>query len=160
MWRRYLTIFAVSLSVSGGVRPDPHPYEVVLVGGSDGSGTRAVVSLLQRMGVEMIIDDPVTNDLHAAEVGGWPAVVRPLLEAIQRTEGPRHSRDDDCWSIPFPPAPEHPNLPPHRLAETQAAVHRLIELVGRRAQTRTFGIKAPVSMALLPFMVQATATVR
>ena len=55
----------------------------LLVGGSDGSGTRSVVDLLQSLGVTMVIDDTGTNDVHGAEMvngKGWPDVVRPVLK--------------------------------------------------------------------------------
>ena len=53
----------------------------MIVGGTDGSGTRGVVALLERMGVGVVYDDPVSKDVHAAEVGGWPAIVAPLVRA-------------------------------------------------------------------------------
>ena len=55
---------------------------VLVVGGSDGSGTRSVVALLEKLGVFMVVDDRGTNDVHAEEMGGWPPVVRPVLEAM------------------------------------------------------------------------------
>ena len=55
---------------------DKKPNAVVVVGGSDGSGTRSVVALLEKLGVFMVVDDRGTNDVHAAEMGGWPPVVR------------------------------------------------------------------------------------
>ena len=55
---------------------------MLVVGGSDGSGTRSVVALLEKLGVFMVVDDRGTNDVHAEEMGGWPPVVRPVLEAM------------------------------------------------------------------------------
>ena len=51
-----------------------------MVGGTDGSGTRSIVALLQSLGVRMVIDDTGTNDVHAAVMGGWPPVVLPALK--------------------------------------------------------------------------------
>lgn len=55
----------------------------IVVGGTDGSGTRAVVTLLSNLNVLMVKDDACTFDVHAGEMGGWPPVVRRAL---------RHSR--------------------------------------------------------------------
>ncbi len=55
----------------------------LIVGGSDGSGTRGVVALLQRLRVPMVVEDRGTMDVHGSPYmvqGGWPAVVRPVLE--------------------------------------------------------------------------------
>jgi hypothetical protein len=35
-----------------------------------------VVALLEKLGVFMVVDDRGTNDVHGAEMGGWPPVVR------------------------------------------------------------------------------------
>lgn len=55
----------------------------LIVGGTDGSGTRGVVALLQRLKVPMVIEDDSTMDVHGAPYmveGGWPMVVRPVIE--------------------------------------------------------------------------------
>jgi hypothetical protein len=66
---------------------------VLVVGGSDGSGTRSVVALLEKLGVFMIVDDRGTNDVHAEEMGGWPPVVKPVLSAM-------HSANFDLAAVP------------------------------------------------------------
>lgn len=45
---------------------------VLIVGGTDGSGTRRVVQILTELGVKMVSEDPETYDIHADLVGGWP----------------------------------------------------------------------------------------
>lgn len=55
----------------------------LIVGGTDGSGTRGVVALLQRLKVDMVVEDGGTLDVHGAPYmakGGWPQVVRPVVE--------------------------------------------------------------------------------
>ena len=52
---------------------------ILVVGGTDGSGTRRVVQLLTRLGVTVVSEDPETFDLHADLLGGWPEVVTPVL---------------------------------------------------------------------------------
>lgn len=54
----------------------------LIVGGTDGSGTRGVVALLQRLKVPMVVEDKGTMDVHGAPYmvkGGWPEVVRPVI---------------------------------------------------------------------------------
>jgi len=52
---------------------------VLIVGGTDGSGTRSVVQFLTLLGVSMVSEDPETYDIHADLVGGWPEIVRPVI---------------------------------------------------------------------------------
>lgn len=55
----------------------------LVVGGTDGSGTRSVVALLQRLRVPMVVEDGGTMDVHGSPYmvkGGWPMVVRPVLD--------------------------------------------------------------------------------
>lgn len=61
----------------------------LIVGGTDGSGTRGVVALLERLKVPMIIEDGGTLDVHGAPYmakGGWPQVVRPVLAWSRGTD--------------------------------------------------------------------------
>lgn len=55
----------------------------LIVGGTDGSGTRGVVDLLERLKVPMIVEDTSTKDVHGSPYmakSGWPAVVRPVVQ--------------------------------------------------------------------------------
>lgn len=57
---------------------------VLIVGGTDGSGTRAFVDTLSSIGVPIIADDPNTFDIHASMMFqklGWPKLVTTILEA-------------------------------------------------------------------------------
>jgi len=134
--------------------------DLLVVGGVDGSGTRGVVALLERLGVPFVYDDHVSLDVHGAEMGGWPAVVQPLLEAA-RLGTPGRSCDAPP---PFPPKPT--DLP---LAVSSAATSALSHLIRASAVKRrllppatstrgpeslpTLGIKAPVSMAVVPSLL-------
>lgn len=53
---------------------------MLVVGGSDGSGTRRVVWLLAVLGVRMVAEDSHTYDIHANSIGGWPSIVTPVIE--------------------------------------------------------------------------------
>lgn len=64
-----------ALSTSAVVSKD----NVLVVGGTDGSGTRRVVQLLTKLGVTVVSEDPETYDIHADLFGGWPNVVTPVL---------------------------------------------------------------------------------
>lgn len=73
-------LLRMSLESQPGLIREPVP---LIVGGTDGSGTRGVVALLQQLRVPMAIEDRGTMDVHGAPYmveGGWPAVVRPVLE--------------------------------------------------------------------------------
>lgn len=52
---------------------------MLVVGGTDGSGTRRVVQILTLLGVTMVSEDPETYDIHGDAVGGWPTVVAPVI---------------------------------------------------------------------------------
>ncbi len=36
-----------------------------------------------QLGVNMVVDDRGTNDVHADEMGGWPPVVKPVLSVTK-----------------------------------------------------------------------------
>lgn len=57
----------------------PSAGNILVVGGTDGSGTRRVVQLLAKLGVTVVSEDPETYDIHADLFGGWPNVVTPVL---------------------------------------------------------------------------------
>ena len=70
---------------------------VLIVGGTDGSGTRAVVDTLGSLGVTIVADDDQTMDIHASALfrkQGWPALVTTFLDA---TGG---SLTDDFETLP------------------------------------------------------------
>lgn len=131
---------------------------VLVVGGTDGSGTRRVVQVLAQLGVAMVSEDPETYDIHADIVSGWPAIVKPVLSSAHRV-------DYDPLSLSV----SHPR-------EHQGTVHKLKRLLDQvqqnskkptsfklavggvlpkpvdvQAQRVKYGFKAPVAMTLLPY---------
>lgn len=63
-------------------RNEDNPFQFLIVGGSDGSGTRAFVSALGKLGVPMIVDDRGTLDIHGKPLfdkQGWPPLVQLVL---------------------------------------------------------------------------------
>lgn len=132
----------------------PSPSIPLVVVGSDGSGTRSVVELLQRLGMPMAVDDAGTNDIHASEIGGWP----PMVEAVLRET---HSADYD------PPTSLSATV--HKLAAQD--LKKLLSIVPRKvtsargrsmnqrkniatesASLVSWGFKAPVALLLIPLV--------
>ena len=70
-------------------------HSVLVVGGTDGSGTRSVVKILTKLGVTMVSEDPETFDIHADSVGGWPTIVNPIIAQTK-------SLHYDPSSLPLP----------------------------------------------------------
>jgi hypothetical protein len=136
-------------------RKTKRPPAVLVVGGTDGSGTRRVVQLLTNLGVLIVSEDPETYDIHADLFGGWPKVVAPLLEAT--------------GSITYDPQ----TLPPQIRSSTEANLRRLLSQAARdshrpeskilavggalptpsnvHATDVLYGFKAPVAMTLVPW---------
>jgi hypothetical protein len=140
---------------------------VLIIGGSDGSGTRAFVDMLGKLGVPMLADDGGTLDVHAAGImngHGWP----PLVQAILMET---HQQAANYSSI---------NSSNNLLSEStcQLAMTELGKLKQRfemralqlrkRGMARNislsklvaYGFKAPVTMLLLPLLVQVFGKVK
>lgn len=84
---------------------------VLIIGGTDGSGTRRVVQVLTELGVSMVSEDPETYDIHADLVKGWPPLVNPVINHFK-------SLDYDISKSP-----------PFLLSQTRQSVGRLLEQV-------------------------------
>ena len=53
---------------------------ILMVGGSDGSGTRAFVETLRELGTIIVSEDRTTFDVHAAEIKeGWPGLIKRIF---------------------------------------------------------------------------------
>ncbi|RYH05332.1 hypothetical protein EON65_45025 [archaeon] len=137
---------------------------VLIVGGTDGSGTRRVVQVLTDLGVTMVSEDPETYDIHADLVSGWPPVVKPVL---------KHTH-----TLNYKPE----DLPKHVNQQTIAAVRKITEqaqkdstkpqssrlAVGGALNIKThahasaiqYGFKAPVAMTLLPYWTSVLPRVK
>lgn len=126
---------------------------MVLIGGSDGSGTRAFVDALSKMGVIVVADDRETFDIHGAALfrrAGWPALVNAVL---------KHTHSGNF---------EWEDLPEATRQEIDVEVRKFVDQIAlrygrlkRTAVTRqiqaldvTYVMKAPVSMLILPIMVK------
>jgi hypothetical protein len=80
----YINASSYSFLFGGSASIDFHDDQPILViGGTDGSGTRAFVDTLNRLGVVIVSDDLQTFDVHATELfqkQGWPKFVTTVLK--------------------------------------------------------------------------------
>lgn len=113
----------------------------IIVGGTDGSGTRAVVTMLSNLEVLMVKDDVCTFDVHAGEMGGWPPVVR---RAIRHSGGANYRPED---------------IPEQDRAYLRRSLRRFADKMKGEAKRHSklkyhkrWGFKAPISQMLLPFL--------
>jgi len=155
---------------------------LLVVGGTDGSGTRGVVALLERLGIPMVYDDAVSRDVHGAELGGWPGLIEPLLWATAPNAGQyEYSTQDSCFMLGpnrFPPRVA--DLPDATVDAAEEALAKVVRsaLKKRRAMrpdefrnskdrnsnahgqrcVDTYGIdvgiKAPVTLAVVPLLLK------
>lgn len=136
---------------------------VLVIGGTDGSGTRAFVDTIRSLGVPIVGDDPHTFDIHGSCMfakKGWPGLISTILKET-------HSANYD-WE----------DLPTTTQVIVEREVRRLLrslnvkffETQRRRrgvmqipspfdpnprtelASNVAFAIKAPVSMLVLPVL--------
>jgi len=113
----------------------------IIVGGTDGSGTRAVVTLLSNLNVLMVKDDACTFDVHAGEMGGWPPVVR---QAIRYAQSANYNPED----IPSQ-ARDYIRGSMQKFARKMKAEAKRFSSLKRHQR---WGFKAPISQMLLPFL--------
>lgn len=55
---------------------------LLIIGGSDGSGTRAFVDTIRELGAVVVADDPDSFDIHATQMfrqQGWPGLINAVL---------------------------------------------------------------------------------
>jgi hypothetical protein len=125
---------------------------LLLIGGSDGSGTRSFVDAIKKVGVTVIADDKDTFDVHAAPLfnrEGWPALVNLVLKEThsgnyQWEDLPQYTREViDFEMTKF-------------VKSTRARYKRLREFEEKSSQVTAvaYAMKAPVSMLILPIMAR------
>jgi hypothetical protein len=126
----------------------PHIRQPVplIVGGSDGSGTRAFVQILEQLKVPMLMDNP-TKDIDGVQLfdgAGWPPLVSLILNHT-------HSADYSLTDLPR-------SVFDTSSTEMAKLVHALNDLGRNKSESMgasvlahvTYGFKAPVSQLLLP----------
>jgi hypothetical protein len=133
---------------------------ILVVGGSDGSGTRAMVDALGRLGVAMLIDDTGTMDIDAVSLfdgKGWPQLVETILNIT-------HSADYEFDDLPTS-VQEQVRGELEKLKEEyeRRAVHLLAKGKTenkRVAQGVEYGFKAPASLLLLPLLREVYGSIK
>lgn len=147
---------AVSLATTTDFVSSP---AVLVVGGTDGSGTRRVVQILTELGVRMVSEDPETYDIHADIVGGWPKIVSPVLSAthtvnfqpkeLDMSLRNRMTRDIDRLLHRLH---EDSSKPPSNKLAVGGVLPKPPHIQAKHVQ---YGFKAPVAMTLLPYWVHS-----
>ena len=134
---------------------------LLILGGSDGSGTRAFVDVLGHLHVPMLVDDQATLDIHAPcfyHGDGWPHVVNRVMNETHLAH------------YEFADLPEEVQQELHeqmRLCFREHYAPRAMRLLveanqkGKDLPDRIqYGFKAPVSMLLLPVLLETFETVK
>jgi hypothetical protein len=127
----------------------------LVVGGTDGSGTRRVVEVLTQLGVPMVSEDPETYDIHADIVGGWPKIVDPV---IAESHGLMYDPSTLSASVRKETTTRITRVLEQARADSKKPESKVLARGGRlagpggvQAAGVSFGIKAPVSMVLVPW---------
>ena len=128
---------------------------LLVVGGTDGSGTRRAVQMLAELGVPMVVEDSTTLDIHADILkDGWPGIVSPFLKYSGSIEADPSYYPDDVRDA--------------TIEKLQGVIDKATRDAGywkdridagvlsmpfnRQASKVFFGVKAPVIMTALPFL--------
>lgn len=139
-------------------RPHSSNATVLIVGGSDGSGTRAFVDLLGKLGVPMLVDDKVSLDVHGEPFlfhgNGWP----PLVELIlNETRSASYAWTDLSEATRRQAVDEYARLK-KSYERRSKAMRKSIHVPF--ASAVSFGFKAPVTMLLVPFFQQIYGSIK
>ncbi|GKY94600.1 hypothetical protein MPSEU_000425500 [Mayamaea pseudoterrestris] len=125
---------------------------VLFVGGSDGSGTRAVVATLIQLGIPMLVDDTNGYDVHGLTLfngEGWPPLVNAVLNATNSANYEYDSLPSTIKSF----IREEMNKFRNQIALRGAAkLQSFVTAENTTTNKVRYGLKAPVSMLLLPVL--------
>jgi len=154
---------------------------MMVVCGTDGSGTRKVVQVLTDLGVLVVSEDPETYDIHGDLMGGWPTVVKPVVQNVKTLNyWPEDAAGDNNKQSRLDPAAANaarkqlPNVLPTNVdLAVGSSLRRLIDQArrdshkpqsfvlarggalprptGADAKRVSFAFKAPVAMTLTPY---------
>lgn len=132
---------------------------ILVVGGTDGSGTRRVVQILTDLGVTMVSEDPETYDIHADLVSGWPPVVKPVIDATHKLNYQVSDLPHDIYESTLSKVKQLLNqvdLDSVKPTSYTLAVGGVLpKPKGVSASGVKYGFKAPVSMTLVPMWAEA-----
>jgi len=137
-----------------GNRFDP---AVLVVCGTDGSGTRRVTEVLSELGAKMVYQDTATYDIHGKNrlmPNGWPEAVTPVLK---QTHSLYYNVDDLPTGLKRTTLDRLSLLIDNTEVDNNNRPHPPLRLLGSKTGTKatahkvSFGFKAPVAMTLAPF---------
>ena len=127
----------------------------VIIGGSDGSGTRSFVDLLARLGVPMLLDDPITLDIAGSMLcdrQGWPPLAKMALVNRKHPIDQWPVRDQNQSRFEMEKLRHLLDMRFSRKMRRLATVEHID--TSKLATKVLYGFKAPITMVLLP-MIQA-----
>jgi hypothetical protein len=140
---------------------------ILIIGGTDGSGTRAFVDTLNQLGVVIVADDQNAFDVHASIIfkkGEWPPFL--VNTVLQETHSANYRWSDlanDTQRTLLTELSKFTTDIHAKYRRTKLRRHTR-HMPARRngdkfrsavASTVSFAIKAPVSMTVLPVLRQA-----
>jgi hypothetical protein len=88
MWHYFTTASPLYHLFSPGFQQQDH-RPILIVGGSDGSGTRAIVDTLRQLGALVVADDPESFDFHAVGLfqhQGWPGLINAVINVTHTAD--------------------------------------------------------------------------
>jgi hypothetical protein len=138
--------------------PDKYKGPTLIIGGSDGSGTRVFADYVRRLGVPMRVDDQETLDVHGTVMfhgAGWPPLGNLILNAT-------HSANyelDDLSKNTLVIAKEEINKLKSTFDVFESRLYRKYPNVSRAAGV-SVGFKAPITMTLLPLLKDAFGRIK
>lgn len=139
---------------------------VLIVGGTDGSGTRSVVKKLLNLGALMISDDTKTYDIHASIVEGWPSIVKPILQETHTinysiSSLSSHVQTNIIQSVNKILLQTEQNSQRSSSYNKKMSISALkLSRSSIKAKEIKYGFKAPVSMTLLPIWTEVIPHMR
>lgn len=171
-WTTHIFFSPTSHDLIIPIPPEHDNLPLLFIGGSDGSGTRAFVRVLQQLGVVVTYDDATTFDVHGAEMfqkQGWPGLVNNVLRIT-------HSGNYNFTDLP---------LDTQLICEREVAqfMKRKFRSYKRKTQLMqqqqhshsfwnsrppfppivtevSFAMKAPVSMLVLPVLTKVAGKIK
>ncbi len=134
---------------------------LLIIGGSDGSGTRAFVDVLGHLHVPMLVDDKATLDIHAPcfyHGDGWPHIVNRVMnethsaryefsDLSQSLQDELHEQMRICFREHYAPRALRLLMEAHK--KGKELPHRI-----------RHGFKAPVSVLLLPVLLETFQNIK
>jgi hypothetical protein len=126
---------------------------ILIIGGTDGSGTRAFCLALKNLGVDMVVDDIHTMDVEATQLfqkTGWPGLVKFVLNETQGSLA--YTWDDLSSDTQTVLQHEVKSFSKHLNLAHQIHKHKKVKGLEAFANGISFAIKAPASMLVFPVL--------